>query len=152
MYVKNVVGNPLRYLSRKNYVGTLTARETIQSPPIWYVKNVANYQLPCRLLKPALEKKLNIGESYIFKVENRVWDISTHSLFGQGVAMKESNKLAIIENAKILAKHKKEFNPFDPMTQNSEYILWQRTYHKSIKYTPKQWERIVRHAKWIYGN
>ena len=60
--------------------------------------------------------------------------------------MRQNQRTAIIENAKLLAKRKKEHNPFCPMTQNTEYILWQKTYHSEIKYTPKQWERIKRIA------
>ena len=60
--------------------------------------------------------------------------------------MDKYQRVEIIENAKLLAKRKKEHNPFNPMTQNSEYILWQKTYHSEIKYTPNQWESIKRIA------
>ena len=62
--------------------------------------------------------------------------------------MNQSQRMDIIENAKILAKRKKEYNPFNPMKQNSEFILWQQTYHSEIKYTPRQWERIKRMSQW----
>jgi hypothetical protein len=61
--------------------------------------------------------------------------------------MKKIQRSRITDNAKLLAKHKKEYNPFCPMLQNTEYILWQKTYHKNIKYTKKQWESIIKGAK-----
>jgi hypothetical protein len=45
--------------------------------------------------------------------------------------IKQAQKKALKKNAKIMAKLKKGYNPFHPLKQNRDYILWEKTYYKA---------------------
>jgi hypothetical protein len=42
--------------------------------------------------------------------------------------IKQAQKKALKKNAKVMAKLKKSYNPFNPLTQNADYILWEKIY------------------------